>query len=38
VPSRGRGSVDETAETLLVGAVLAVLSAATVFMMIELLK
>jgi hypothetical protein len=28
----------ETAETLLVGAVLAVLAAATVFMMVELLK
>jgi hypothetical protein len=30
--------VKETAETLLVGAVLAVLAAATVFMMVELLK
>jgi hypothetical protein len=30
--------VKETAETLLVGAVLTVLAAATVFMMVELLK
>jgi hypothetical protein len=30
--------VKETAETLLVGAVLAVLAAATVFMMVELLN
>jgi hypothetical protein len=30
--------VKETAETLLVGAVLAVLSAATVFMIVELLQ
>jgi hypothetical protein len=30
--------VKETAETLFVGAVLAVLAAATVFMMVELLK
>jgi hypothetical protein len=32
------GAVKETAKTLLVGAVLAVLAAATVFMMVELLQ
>jgi hypothetical protein len=36
--SKAAGGVKETAETLLVGAVLAVLAAATVFMMVELLK
>ena len=37
--TRGRErAVKETAKTLLVGAVLAVLAAATVFMMVELLQ
>jgi hypothetical protein len=36
--SKAADGVKQTAETLLVGVVLAVLAAATVFMMVELLK